>query len=147
MGKILDEVKKWSSPNHTFGQPFSHLTATAPLFLGEAIVSGALCDGSSPRPTEFCVFLVGVDVPGDPRSTRFCFLSGYACFMVRYYSFLQSKSRLFSGRRGRRPLQMLSACSVIICISFALSPASRELSQRASLKIRFAIGNGRILYQ
>ena len=112
-------------------QPFSHLSVTAPLAQGSLIAVSPL-ETLSPasrelshraslivrlpsaaapwhRPTGFCVFLVGVDVPGDPRSAMFCFLSGYACFMLLLwfdnYSFLQSKGRSFSGRRGRRPLQ------------------------------------------
>ena len=55
------------------------------------------------------IALASLRYPGDPRSAMFCFLSGCACFMVLLwfdnYSFLQSKGRSFSGRRGRRPLR------------------------------------------
>ena len=78
-------------------------------FFDDGLPKPPLCrkEAAKPRSTEFCVSLVGVDVPGDPRSAMFCFLSGYACFMLLLwfdnYSFLQSKGRSFSGRRDVDP--------------------------------------------
>ena len=90
-------------------------------FFDDGLPKPPLCrkEAAKPRSTEFCVSLVGVDVPGDPRSAMFCFLSGYACFMLHlwfdnYSFFAKQRSIVFGSPRTSTPTG-LSVCAVGIC--------------------------------